>query len=713
MKCNPWRWLWGLVALLPLALFTIITTRSPIEADLLDRASSALKGAGLGWAELALEGRDVTLRGKAVEDGDPSKATQTILQTYGVRVVDNEARLIEKIDNYAWQAARFGDQIRLSGHVPSDAVRKEITDLVLARFRGARIEDKMQLARGGPSRTVWLTGVAFALDQLAQLRAGEVDLAKTAVSVRGEAVSAASYRAVRTALASRLPQGIGLGKDGVRPPLVKPYVWSAHLKNGGLSLEGYMPAEPALAAMRSAGRRSLRNGRLDDRVQLADGAPVGFEAAVTAALEAMRGLEQADVEIRDRSVSFSGLAATGALAGEARAAVRRIPSPFKVNAQIQTREPPKISPYVTTASRANGSLAFTGHVPSEDARRELMALAQRGFPGLSLQDRLELGSGEAPGWRRCLETGLDALKQLGNGRAVVADRALTITGTADSDVVLRDLPAQTRAAVNGTCDVDIRLQEGPRLIETRRSGDEQKQAAAEAARQAQAQAEAVRAQQQREAEERQRQAEADANRRAEEARRSAEAEAADRRAELARRQAEDERHRAEAAQRQAQREAEEARRRAAEQARLEAEAAARRAAEAEAERAKTEARQKQVSTCQGLLSSTAREGVINFRYASDELDPKSFRTLNRLAKATQNCADLRIEIQGHTDSDGTPERNQRLSDRRARSVASYLIKAGVPEDRLATIGYGETRPVAPNDTPKHKAMNRRIEFVVR
>ena len=72
-----------------------------------------------------------------------------------------------------------------------------------------------------------------------------------------------------------------------------------------------------------------------------------------------------------------------------------------------------------------------------------------------------------------------------------------------------------------------------------------------------------------------------------------------------------------------------------------------------------------------------------------------------------------IEIEGHTDAEGTPERNARLSRRRAEAVAEYLAEAGVDAQKLSAVGYGETRPVAPNDTPANRARNRRIEFAVR
>jgi outer membrane protein OmpA-like peptidoglycan-associated protein len=72
--------------------------------------------------------------------------------------------------------------------------------------------------------------------------------------------------------------------------------------------------------------------------------------------------------------------------------------------------------------------------------------------------------------------------------------------------------------------------------------------------------------------------------------------------------------------------------------------------------------------------------------------------------------DLKVEIQGHTDSFGVEIYNKDLSERRALSVKKYLTKNGVDEKRLTTVGFGETSPVATNKTAEGRAKNRRIEF---
>jgi OmpA-OmpF porin, OOP family len=119
------------------------------------------------------------------------------------------------------------------------------------------------------------------------------------------------------------------------------------------------------------------------------------------------------------------------------------------------------------------------------------------------------------------------------------------------------------------------------------------------------------------------------------------------------------------------------------------------------------------NACQVKLADIAKAGKITFRRASAELDPASAATLNQLAAATNGCPGMAVEIEGHTDAEGATERNQSLSERRAQSVRSFLVKAGVEESRLSAIGYGEAKPIAPNDTAENRAINRRIEFTVK
>ncbi len=107
------------------------------------------------------------------------------------------------------------------------------------------------------------------------------------------------------------------------------------------------------------------------------------------------------------------------------------------------------------------------------------------------------------------------------------------------------------------------------------------------------------------------------------------------------------------------------------------------------------------------LGDTVTLRNIHFLTASAELYEASKAGLDRLAEALNRHPRLRLEVGGHTDAVGKDEDNMALSERRAKAVYDYLILRGVSADRLTYKGYGETRPIAPNDTPEGRAMNRR------
>jgi len=91
--------------------------------------------------------------------------------------------------------------------------------------------------------------------------------------------------------------------------------------------------------------------------------------------------------------------------------------------------------------------------------------------------------------------------------------------------------------------------------------------------------------------------------------------------------------------------------------------------------------------------------------------PKSLPVLDQVVGVLkENPQITQVEIQGHTDNTGTLDKNQALSQARAESVMKYLVQKGVSADRLVARGYGQTVPIASNDTPDGKATNRRVEF---
>jgi outer membrane protein OmpA-like peptidoglycan-associated protein len=101
-----------------------------------------------------------------------------------------------------------------------------------------------------------------------------------------------------------------------------------------------------------------------------------------------------------------------------------------------------------------------------------------------------------------------------------------------------------------------------------------------------------------------------------------------------------------------------------------------------------------------------------FETGSAELLPESRGELDRLVLLLEENPDIHIRINGHTDNVGSEEDNLQLSDARAASVLAYLNQAGIAKSRLESKGFGETQPMAPNDTPAGRRLNRRTEFVI-
>jgi outer membrane protein OmpA-like peptidoglycan-associated protein len=109
-----------------------------------------------------------------------------------------------------------------------------------------------------------------------------------------------------------------------------------------------------------------------------------------------------------------------------------------------------------------------------------------------------------------------------------------------------------------------------------------------------------------------------------------------------------------------------------------------------------------------VLNTKLRD--INFKTASAELLPASNAALDFIVGFLKQYPDLRYEIQGHTDSRGEDDYNLLLSAARAATVRAYLLNKGIPDGNLIAIGYGESRPIADNNTAQGRAKNRRVEF---
>lgn len=112
------------------------------------------------------------------------------------------------------------------------------------------------------------------------------------------------------------------------------------------------------------------------------------------------------------------------------------------------------------------------------------------------------------------------------------------------------------------------------------------------------------------------------------------------------------------------------------------------------------------------IKITLGENTVNFDFNASNLTSTAKANLDKLADVLVKNPDTNINVYGHTDSKGSDEYNQSLSEKRANAVKSYLVSKGIASSRLFAMGVGEKQPIATNDTDAGRAQNRRVEFAI-
>jgi outer membrane protein OmpA-like peptidoglycan-associated protein len=112
------------------------------------------------------------------------------------------------------------------------------------------------------------------------------------------------------------------------------------------------------------------------------------------------------------------------------------------------------------------------------------------------------------------------------------------------------------------------------------------------------------------------------------------------------------------------------------------------------------------------IGETVRLNNIFFDFNKSVLRPESFQELDRVVKLMKDNPTIEIEIAGHTDNVGADEYNLNLSLERANSVVAFIVSKGISQNRIIAKGYGESKPIASNDSEEGKQLNRRVEFTI-
>jgi len=335
---GPFRWSskwWpGVIPLVVLWAFAAWTNTDPVEADLAARSTAALKDVVLDKTRIAVEGRDVTLGADAFSEDGRRSALASVRAVPGVRLVNDETRLVPEAKPFVWSAERDVVRVTLGGSAPLPAVRAKLADAARAGLGGVEVADQMSLARSAPPR--FETAALLLIDQIGKLKDGKITISDNAVTLSGMARELGGREAIAASLKD-LPEGFSVKANDVKAP---PYVFQAYKDPVAvtLTLSGNVPDNSIHAAIAQAASRKFFGEKVVDNLKASVGAPSGFAAAVVPALGALSRVSTGTLVVTDREVKLSGDALYDAAAAQIRAGLGKdFPQGFQFKPDISVK----------------------------------------------------------------------------------------------------------------------------------------------------------------------------------------------------------------------------------------------------------------------------------------------------------------------------------------------------------------------------------------
>jgi OOP family OmpA-OmpF porin len=336
----------------------------PIESDLAARSGAVLKDLVLDKTRIAVFGRDVSFAADAFSEDGRRNALAVVQAVSGVRLVNDETRLVPEAKPFVWSAERDVVRVTLGGSAPLPSVRGRLADAARAALGGVEVADQMALARGAPPR--FENAALLLVEQISKLKDGKISISDTGVTLSGMARELGGREAIATSL-KNLPEGFSVAANDVKAP---PYIFQAYKDPVAvtLTLSGYVPDNNVHAAIAQAASRKFFNEKVVDNLKASIGAPSGFAAAVVPALAALSRLSTGTLVVSDREVKLSGDALYDAAAAQIRAGLgKEFPQGFQYKADISVK--PASAPVdASVCQQLFSELLGKGNIRFEPAR---------------------------------------------------------------------------------------------------------------------------------------------------------------------------------------------------------------------------------------------------------------------------------------------------------------------------------------------------------
>ena len=189
------KWWPGTIPLAVLWALAAWTSTAPLETELAARSTAALKDVLLDKSRIAVSGRDVTLAADAFSEDGRHNAIAAIEAVPGVRLVDDETRLVPEAKPFVWSAERDVVRVTLAGSSPLPASKTKLLEAARADLGGFEVVDQTGLARGAPPR--FDEAALLLLGQVGKLKDGKITITDTKVSLAGMARDLVAARRLR------------------------------------------------------------------------------------------------------------------------------------------------------------------------------------------------------------------------------------------------------------------------------------------------------------------------------------------------------------------------------------------------------------------------------------------------------------------------------------------------------------------------------------
>ncbi len=684
-----------------------------IEARIAAEAAAVATGSVHG-VETRVSGRDIVVRGLANDPQEHDSLLAALEATPGRRVVVDSLDVLETAAPFVFTSKLEAGVQTYAGNVPSEAVRDEIGQTI-----GAEMAQPLVLAAGVPDAN-WKDAVARGLAALAVLKEGALAISDRTVTVTGKALTPIE-KAEAQAILGDLPDGY-TAKADITPILqiASPFEFGSGKLDGRQDYWGVIPSEQARDLLVE------KTGSPMTHLRLAAGVPDdAWIDAASLGLTALDTLDEGEMVLSDRLLTLTGVSATPIEKTQAEKLLAALPEGYVAVVDVVALLD-IVTPFELKATKTEMGLEAVGVAPSEDARAALLAEVGEAAGAF----RLAAGAPDG-GWTAAAFIGIEALGPLNSGEMVLSDRSLTLTGEAETPkeqqaalAALADLPdgyvARTDITLldDGTppafvidysatrgATVDGKLPRGASLTAIGQAlGLDKVEGSPTVARVGDSSAaEALQARLAALADwlpdlESYRMT-SDAGRMRLEAQVSPGVEAGAIQDALARSFGDG----AVVAVATPSSQPEEG-------ATRENVVSGKQVFQGGYWLPVPDATETSAKSCAAASEAALASARINFLSGSARLDPTSVRAINSIAGVVLNCVKnggLKVEIGGHTDDTGDWQANLALSQERAQAVVDALIARGVPADRISARGYGESQPVAANDTDAGRAKNRR------